>query len=53
MSLDKHLDCRSSLKAYLEMNNITLNDSLSLNLYIMSTACHIVIISENQKLVRR
>ena len=53
MSLGKHLGCRSSLEAYLEMNNMTLNNNLGLNLYVVSTAYHIVIISDNQKLTRR
>jgi len=38
MSLDKHLDCRSSLEAYLEMNNMTLNDNLGLN--VVATTSH-------------
>ena len=35
MSLDKYLDCRSSLEAYSWMGNVTLDNNLDLNLYIV------------------
>ena len=53
MSLSKYLGYRSSLKAYLEMGNLTSDDNLDLNLCIISTTYCIIIISENQKLVRK
>jgi len=44
MGLDKYLDCRSSLEAYLWMDNLTLDDDFGLNLYVISTTYHIIVI---------
>jgi len=53
VSLGKYLRCESSLEAYSWMDNIILEDNLGLNLCIVSTTCCIIIISEDQGLVRR
>ena len=45
--------CESSLEASLSMDNLTLDDNLGLNLCVVPTACHIIVISEDQGLVRR
>ena len=39
-------------KLYLQMDNITLDDNLDLNLYIVSNTCHMVITLNSQREVR-
>jgi len=51
--LGKYLGCRLSLEAYLWIGNMILGDDLGLNLYVVSTVCYVVIISDNQREVRR
>ena len=53
IGLDKYLDFGSNLKAYLQVSNITLDNDLGLNLYIIPTTYYMVVISENQELVRK
>ena len=53
MRVDKYLGCKSSLKAYLQIGNIALEDNLGLNLYIMLTTCYMVVILDGQKKMRR
>jgi len=48
MGLDEYLRYGSSLEAYLWISNVTLDDDLGLNLYIVPTTCYTVIISESQ-----
>jgi len=45
--------CESSLEAFLWIDDLTLDDNLGLNLYVVPTTCHVVVISENWGLVRR
>ena len=53
MRVDKYLGCGSSLKAYLQIGNIALEDNFDLNLYVMLTTCYIVVILDDQKGMRR
>ena len=53
MSLGKYLRCRLSLGAYLFIDDMISKDDLGLNLYIVLTTYHIVMVLENQNLVRR
>ena len=53
MKLGKYLGYGSSIKAYLWIDDVTLEDDLSLNLYIMPTIYHIVIILDGQEGVIR
>ena len=46
------LGYRSSLGAYLQINNVTLEDNLGFNLCVVSTTCYVVIILEYQEIVR-
>jgi len=47
MRVDKYLGCGSSLKAYLWIGNIALEDNFDLNLYVMLTTCYIVVILDD------
>ena len=51
--METYLGYESNLEAYMWMNNVTLDDDLSLSLYIVFTTCYVIIISENQRLVRK
>jgi len=42
--LDKYLGYKSSLKAYLWIDNMISNNDLGLNLYVVLTTCFMVII---------
>jgi len=50
--LDKYLDCRSNLEAYLWMNNVISDNNLDLNLYIVLTIYYVVVIPEVEVLKR-
>ena len=49
MGLDEYLRYGSSLEAYPWISNVTLDDDLGLNLYIVLTTCYIVIILGSQE----
>ena len=49
MGLDEYLRYESSLEAYPWISNVTLDDDLGLNLYIVLTTCYIVIILGSQE----
>jgi len=46
----RYLDCRSSLEAYLWNGNMISDDNLGLNLYVVSTICHVVVTLDNEVL---
>ena len=48
MRLDKYPGCRSSLEAYLWINNMISDNNLGLNLCIMPIVCYIVVILNNE-----
>ena len=48
MRLGKYLDCRPSLEAYPQIDNVILDDNLGLNLYIISTVYHIIVTLDNK-----
>ena len=50
--LGKYLEYGSSLEAYLWIDNMTLDDNLSLNLYIVPITCYVIIILDGQEEVR-
>ena len=47
--LDKYLGCRSNLEAYPWISDLTSDNNLGLNLYIVFTTCYIVIILGSQE----
>ena len=49
MRLDKYSGYRLSLEAYLQINNIILDNNLSLNLCVISTICYIIVILDKKK----
>ena len=53
MRVDKCLGCESSLEAYLQICNMTLEDNLGHNLCIMLTTCHMIVILDSQEEVGR
>jgi len=48
MRLDKYPGCRSSLEAYLWINNMISDNNLGLNLCIMPIVCYVVVILNNE-----
>ena len=53
IKLDKYLDCESSLEAYSWIGDMTLDNNLHLNWYVMSTICYVVVILDCQEKVIR
>ena len=50
--LSKYLSYKLSLKTYIQIDNIILDDDFDLNLCIVPTVYYIVIISDSQKEVK-
>ena len=48
VKLDKYSGCRLSLETYLQIDNVILDNNLSLNLYIIFTICYIVVILDEK-----
>ena len=48
MRLDKYLDCRSSLEAYLWTDNVILDDNSGFNLYVIPIIYHMITTLDNK-----